>query len=107
MVGLLWLALYVLLGWFQLDAVVGEPPTWGFLPVPFVLLVGGLLAGLLLALVSRWLARIGARRRGRVMDKRLRTSIEGVAHEEIVLPVERVLRRHAATRLALGSAADV
>ncbi len=106
-VGLLWLALYVLLGWFQLDAVVGEPPTWGFLPVPFVLLVGGLLAGLLLALVSRWLARIGARRRGRVMDKRLRTSIEGVAHEEIVLPVERVLQRHAATRLALSSAADV
>ena len=106
-VGLLWLALYVLLGWFQLDAVVGEPPTWGFLPVPFVLLVGGLLAGLLLALVSRWLARIGARRRGRVMDKRLRTSIDGVAQAQVVLPVERVLQRHAATRLALRSAADV
>ena len=57
----------------------GEPPTWGVLPVPFVLLVGGLLAGLLLALVSRWLARIGARRRGRVMDQRLRASIETVA----------------------------
>ena len=105
--GLLWLALYVLLGWFQLDMIVGEPPTWGFLPIPFVLLVGGLLAGLLLALVSRWLARIGARRRGRVMDKRLRGSIEGVAQAEVVLPVERVLQRHAATRVALNSAADV
>ncbi|GAA4408128.1 50S ribosome-binding GTPase [Fodinibacter luteus] len=105
--GLLWLGLYVLLGWLQLDGVVGAPPTWGVLPVPLVLLVGGLLLGLLLALVSRWLARIGARRRARVMDKRLRASIDGVAREEIVLPVERVLERHAATRVALSRAAAV
>jgi hypothetical protein len=72
-----------------------------------VLFVLGLLGGLLLALVSRWLARVGARRRGRVMDGRLRTSIEGVAQSEIVQPVERVLERHAATRVALQRAADV
>ena len=47
---------------------IGDPPTLGVVPVPLVLLVVGLLGGLLLALVSRWLARIGARRRGRVMD---------------------------------------
>ncbi len=93
-VGLLWLALYVLLGWFQLDAIVGDPPTWGVLPIPLVLLVGGVLGGLFLALVSRWLARIGARRRGRVMDKRLRASIDAVAEAEIVVPVELVLERH-------------
>ncbi len=67
----------------------------------------GLLGGLLLALVSRWLARVGGRRRGRVMDARLRASIDGVAQAEIVQPVERVLERHAATRLALSRAADV
>lgn len=105
--GFLWLALYVVVGWAQLDQVVGDPPTLGVIPLPLVLFVGGLLGGLLLALVSRWMARIGGRRRGRVMDARLRASIDGVAHAEIVHPVERVLERHAATRLALSRAADV
>ena len=105
--GLLWLALYVVLGFLQLDLVVGDPPTWGVVPIPLVLLVGGVLAGVLLALLSRWVARIGARRRARVMDQRLRASIERVARERIVLPVERVLERHAATRTALRRAADV
>jgi hypothetical protein len=94
-------------GWAQLDQVVGDPPTFGIVPVPLVLFVGGLLAGLLLALVSRWLARVGARRRGRVMDARLRASIADVASSEIVQPVERVLERHAATRVALSRAAAV
>ena len=105
--GLLWLALYVVIGLLQLDFVVGDPPTWGVVPVPLVLLVVGLLGGLLLALLSRWFARIGARRRGRVMDRRLRESIDTVAQDRIVLPVERVLERHAATRTALQRAADV
>ena len=105
--GLLWLALYVLVGFLQLDLVVGEPPTWGVVPVPLVLLVVGVLGGLLLALLSRWFSRIGARRRGRVMDERLRASIDTVAQERIVLPVERVLERHAATRTALERAAAV
>lgn len=105
--GLGWLALYVVLGFLQLDLVVGEPPTWGVVPVPLVLLAVGLGGGLLLALLSRWFARIGARRRGRVMDRRLRGSIETVARDHIVLPVERVLERHAATRTALSRAADV
>ncbi len=105
--GFLWLALYVIVGWAQLDQVIGDPPTLGIVPVPLVLFVFGLLGGLLLALVSRWLARIGARRRGRVMDARLRASIAEVAQAEIVQPVERVLERHAATRLALSRAAAV
>lgn len=106
-VGLLWLAFYVVLGFLQLDVVVGEPPTVGVLPIPVLLFVGGLLGGLLLAVVSRWLAGIGARRRGAVMDRRLRASIEVVAQERIVQPVERVLGRHAATREALARAAAV
>ena len=105
--GFLWLALYVVVGWAQLDQVIGDPPTLGIVPVPLVLFVVGLLGGLLLALVSRWLARVGGRRRGRVMDARLRASIDGVAAAEIVQPVERVLERHASTRLALSRAADV
>ena len=103
--GVAWLALYVVLGWLQLDGVVPDPPTVGALPVPFLLLAGGLLLGVLLALVSAWLARIGARRRGRAVDGRLRASIAAVAEEEILAPVHRVLDRHAATRAALERAA--
>jgi len=103
--GVVWLVLYVVLGWLQLDTVVPDPPTVGVLPVPFLLLAGGLLLGVLLALVSAWLARIGARRRGRDVDARLRSAIAVVADEKILEPVQRVLDRHAATRAALDRAA--
>ncbi len=105
--GFLWLALYVVLGWLQLDTVVGSPPSWGVIPVPVLLLFGGILLGLLLALLSRALARSGARRRGRVMDARLRESVAGAADERILAPVRRVLDRHAATRVALTRATEV
>ena len=88
-----------------MDAVIGAPPSIGILPVPLVLFLGGLVAGVLLALVARPLARVGSQRRAQVIDRRLRESIDEVAREEIVRPVERVLERHAATRLALSRAA--
>ncbi len=104
--GVGWLAVYAVVGWLQLDTVVPEPPTVGVLPVPFVLLAGGLLLGVLLALVSAWLAAVGARRRGRAVDRRLREAIATVADDEVLAPVRRVLERHAATREALARAAD-
>ncbi|QKE86157.1 ABC transporter [Arthrobacter sp. NEB 688] len=107
LVGLLWLFAYVVAGWFQLDALTPEVPTLGALPVPFVLLVGGLLLGWVLALLAAWLASVGARRRGAVMDARLRASIARVADAEVLGPVRRVLERHAATRSALRRAAEV
>ncbi|MBR7742903.1 50S ribosome-binding GTPase [Phycicoccus sp. BSK3Z-2] len=106
-VGLLWLGLYALGGWLQLDAVLPAVPTLGVLPVPVVLLLGGLLAGLVLAVLAAWLARFGARRRAAVMDARLRAAIATVADTEILSPVRRVLERHGATREALRHAAGV
>ncbi|MFM6850640.1 MAG: ABC transporter, partial [Terrabacter sp.] len=95
----------MLLGWLQFPSI--ETPTLGPLPWPFVLLVGGVLAGLLLALVSRFLAGIGARRRARVIDGRLRESISTVADERILAPVTAILERHRATREHLETAAKV
>ncbi|KRE62390.1 GTPase [Nostocoides sp. Soil756] len=106
-VGLAWLAAYAVAGWLQLDQLVPDAPTVGVLPAPFLLLAGGLLLGPLLAALAAWLARIGARRRAAVMERRLRSSIETVADAKIVAPVRRVLERHAATREALRHAADV
>jgi hypothetical protein len=101
--GLLWLVVLSVLGWFQLPQP--DTPKWGPLPVPFLLLVGGLVLGILLALLARVLARTGARRRGAKVRRRLLESIGAVARERIVGPVRAVLDRHRVTRAALDRAA--
>ncbi len=97
--GLLWLAVLGALGWLQLPEI--ETPRVGWLPVPLLMLLGGLLAGALLALLSRWFAAIGARRRARGADARLRTAIDEVAVARIVDPVEAVIERRASALAAL------
>ena len=98
-VGLLWLVVVGAAAWLQLPAV----PTLDVGPfaTPFLLLVGGLLGGLLLAAVSRMIARAGARRRAATVDRRLRESIGAVADERVVEPVRQVLDEHADTRADL------
>jgi len=87
--GALWLLLLVLLGFFQLDDVLPLPKTHG-LPLPTLLLAGGLLAGLLLALVSRPLVRLRARRRARAAERRLRAAVDAVAEDELLGPMADV-----------------
>ncbi|MFC7489329.1 MULTISPECIES: YfjP family GTPase [unclassified Knoellia] len=103
--GALWFVVLWVLGWLQFPSI--ETPMWGPLPWPFVLLFGGIAAGLLLALVSRFLAGIGARRRGAVINKRLRDSISVVADERVLSPVTAVLERHRQTRQHIDTAAKV
>ena len=100
--GLLWLVLLGASGFLQLDL---EVPTWGPLPIPVIMLGGGLLLGLLLALVSRALARVGARRRRAAIEDRLAKSVADVAHEHVSTPVSAVLDRHKQTRQQLTAAA--
>jgi GTP-binding protein EngB required for normal cell division len=100
--GLLWLVVLGVIGWLQLPEI--ETPRLGPLPYPFLLLAGGLAVGLLLALVARACARVGARRRAALINRRLRESVTRVAEERIVAPVREVLRRHAATREHLDRA---
>jgi hypothetical protein len=87
--GALWLLLLVLLGFFRLDDVVPLPRSQG-VPLPTLLLVGGLLAGLLLAVVSRPLVRLRARRRARAAERRLRAAIDAVAADELLGPMTDV-----------------
>jgi hypothetical protein len=100
--GLLWLVVLGVIGWLQLPEI--ETPRLGPLPYPFLLLAGGLAVGLLLAVVARACARVGARRRAALINRRLRESVTRVAEERIVAPVREVLRRHAATREHLDRA---
>ena len=101
--GVLW---YVLLwGLGALSFPVPDPPlVGGVVPVPFLLIVGGLALGLLLAALSRAFAGVGARRRASAVEARLREAIAAVADREITAPVAAVLARHRATREALNRA---
>ncbi|MCA0146995.1 GTPase [Blastococcus sp. LR1] len=89
--GALWLLALVLLGFLQLDDVVPLPRVEG-IPLPTLLLVGGLLAGLLLALICRPLVALRARRRARTAERRLTAAVREVAEAEVLAPMAEVER---------------
>jgi putative protein kinase ArgK-like GTPase of G3E family len=76
-------------------------PKVGAVPMPTLMLVGGLLAGLLLAVLLRPIVDWGARRARRKAEQRLRSSITEVAREYVVAPVREVLNAYAQAREAL------
>lgn len=102
-VGFLWLAGLAVLGWLQLGL---DAPFWGPVPIPLLLLAGGLVLGLLLAAVAKVAARVGARRRRATVDERLDEAIDEVSYRHVRLPVMTVLDRHAKTRELLEAAAS-
>lgn len=102
LVGLAWTLTQLLLGpggLIQLPSVYVGPVS-----LSLVLLIGGLLAGWLLALLSRWVAGVGARRRGLATKRRLHAAVASVADALILGPVTDVLSRHRRTRTQLDSA---
>jgi hypothetical protein len=101
--GALWLLALVVLGFFQLDDVVPLPRVGG-LPLPTLLVGGGLLAGALLALVARPLVGMRARRRARAAERRLRAAIDAVAEEEVLAPMTAVREDAARFRAAVDAA---
>lgn len=100
--GFLWLAVLVVLGWLALPDVA--TPQLGPLPYPLLMFAGGLLLGLALAALARALGRRGARRRGQQIRRRLTDQVAGVAAERIIGPVRAVLERHRLTRESLDRA---
>lgn len=102
LVGAAWLALLA----FGSYARLPEPPTpevAGF-ALPTLLLLGGVLIGVLLALVCRWLVSLTARARARRADKRLRDAISEVSAEVVVAPIQAELASYAEVREALAVA---
>ncbi|MCK2213544.1 YfjP family GTPase [Actinomadura sp. ATCC 31491] len=90
--GALWLG--ALFGMDYLRLPQPPLPTAGPVPWPTVLLVGGAVAGVLLALLSRLLAWLGGRRRARRTGKALRAAIAEVSGELVLEPVREELDRH-------------
>ncbi|GAA2209785.1 hypothetical protein GCM10009850_052440 [Nonomuraea monospora] len=91
--GALWLG--VLFGMDYLRLPEPPLPTVGVVPWPTVLLVGGALAGVLIALLSRLAAWAGGRRRARRTAKALRTAIGEVGGKLVLEPVEGELATYA------------
>ncbi|HKE67071.1 MAG TPA: GTPase [Micromonosporaceae bacterium] len=94
----------------RLGLVALELPTYdvarvGPLPLPIVLLCGGVLAGIALALLSVPLAAAGARQARARAATRLRRSIFDVGTAYVVEPVRRVLGDYTDARDALAVAA--
>lgn len=100
--GLLWLVALGVVGWLQLPEI--GTPRVGPLPLPTLLLGGGLLLGLIVAWASRRAALVGARRRADLIRQRLRESVSTVASAQIVAPVRAVLLRHGEARRHLDAA---
>ncbi|MBW8487383.1 50S ribosome-binding GTPase [Actinomadura sp. PM05-2] len=84
--GLLWLTVLFAFSYLRLP----DPPTPELrdIPWPTVLLIGGVLAGVLLALLARLAALLGARRRARKADKALRAAVAEVGERLVLAPAE-------------------
>jgi len=80
-----------------------EPPQIGIVPLPTVLLIGGLLVGVLLALLARALAAVGARRRRARAEARLRESVAEVAENLVLAPVRAELAAYSGLRGAVAA----
>lgn len=91
--GALWLLVLVGLNYLQLDDAIPTPDLDG-LPVPTLLLVGGLVGGLLLAWLARVVNAAGGRRRAAAAERELRDRIDAVGEELIVSPIEEELRAY-------------
>ncbi|MFE7406654.1 GTPase [Isoptericola sp. NPDC057559] len=112
--GLLWLAAAAAIEYFRLPPLILPVLTvdltgsgGGVLEVPWptLLAIGGLLLGLLLALVARGVAAAGARRRATRVRRRLRESVTGVADHLVRVPVGDELGALARCRAAAAIAA--
>jgi hypothetical protein len=91
--GGIWLAVLAGLAYLR----VPDPPVphAGQLPVPTLLLLGGLLLGLLLAGASGRVAAVAGRRRARVARRRLRDRIVRITDDVVLAPVRDELAAHA------------
>jgi GTP-binding protein EngB required for normal cell division len=89
--GLGWLGVLAGLGYLQLP--VPEVPRVEGWPVPTLMIAGGAVLGIFLALTGKFIAAAAARARAATARKRLRHAVEDVARDLVVEPVELEVRR--------------
>jgi len=100
--GGLWLAGLAVFGFLQVPAP-GTPDYEGF-PVPTLMLLGGVAAGIALALLCRVLTGLSARAKARSADRRLRAAIGEVTERLVIEPIETEISSYRETRDGLAAA---
>lgn len=102
-IGFLWLGVLFALEWLQIPRP--PMPHVNRVPVPTLLLVGGIIAGLLVAALSGQFARIGAARRKRTIVRRLHERVASVAGDRVIGPLQAEVTAHDELCAALQRAA--
>nr|WP_209067990.1 GTPase [Arthrobacter pigmenti] len=102
-VGIGWLGVLAGLGFLQLP--VPPSPRVEGIPVPTLLALGGVAAGIALGILCAALARLGAQRRGKRVRRRLVASISGTSDAVAVAPVAAEVERYNAFTRAVEEAA--
>lgn len=106
-VGAIWLLVVAALGGFlQLDTdpLLIDTPGWDWIPLPSLMVLGGLGVGLLIALLVRIPVAVGARRRGHAARGEIRRRAVGVADETVLADIAAILADRAAISDALAVA---
>jgi GTP-binding protein EngB required for normal cell division len=103
-VGVLWLLALFALDYLRLDDVLPTPEANG-VPLPTALLLGGAIAGIALAFLTRIANGVGARRRSRAAARSIRKRLERSAETLVVEPVEAELETYRRFCAALATAA--
>ena len=107
--GALWLLVVAVLGGFfrlDTDPLLVDTPGLDWIPLPSLLVLGGLAVGLLLALVVRAPVAVAARRRAVQVRRNLLKGVGSVAETTVIADLDRVLadRRAVLTQLAIVTA---
>ncbi|MFK0038731.1 GTPase [Paenarthrobacter sp. NPDC090517] len=100
--GLVWLGVLAVLGYFQMP-VPEVPRTEGW-PWPTLMVAGGVVLGIVLAITGRILGGWAARVRASGAARRLKAAVATVAEQRIVEPVEVEITRLKAFNAALKAA---
>lgn len=103
-VGIGWLAVLAGLGFLQFP--VPESPRVEGIPVPTLLAVGGVVAGIAVGILCAALARLGARRRGKRVRRRLVASIAETTEAVAVGPATAEIERYNSFVQAVSRAAS-
>ncbi len=90
--GAVWLGVLAVLGYLQIDAPdAATGARYAGVPLPTLMLLGGVAAGVVLALLTRYVVSWSARRRARQADRELRAAVAEVADRLVLQPVDEVL----------------
>ena len=100
--GGIWLGGLAVMGYLQMP----EPstPRYREMPLPTLMLLGGVILGVLTALLSRVFSNIGAHRRAGSANRRLRAAITEVTQELVVEPIEAEIEAYRRARDGLAAA---